>query len=132
MLYDAQVSGWKAVQTAVPSEMHTHSLVEHSAFLSHLKDVEVPLVVLPKGMLAGSETVEQQHAIAEDVYGIALSRITPHCALLAALVPATHCCHLQYQGAATEQASREQGEGGGEVGGAGQMNRVGFGDWLDR
>lgn len=40
-----------------------------------LEDVEVPLIVLSKRVLAFSEAEEEQHAIAEDVCGVALPGI---------------------------------------------------------
>lgn len=43
----------------------------------NLQDVEVSLIVLSKGVLAGCQAVEEQHAIAEDVCGVTLPSITP-------------------------------------------------------
>ena len=42
-----------------------------------LEDVEVSLIVLSKWVLAGSEAIEEQHAIAEDVCGVSLPSIAP-------------------------------------------------------
>lgn len=57
---------------------------------SDLQDVEVPLVVLPKGVLAPSEAEEGQHAVAEDIGSIALACIasTSRDELLWSLPPA--------------------------------------------
>lgn len=45
--------------------------------VGYLENVEVSLVVLSKGVFAGSEAVEEQHAIAEDVSGVPLPSIAP-------------------------------------------------------
>ncbi len=42
-----------------------------------LQDVEVTLVVMPKGVPASSEAVEEQHAIAEDICAVALTSLPP-------------------------------------------------------
>lgn len=41
----------------------------------YLENVEVSLIVLSKRVFAGSEAVEEQHAIAEDVGGVPLPSI---------------------------------------------------------
>ena len=40
---------------------------------SHLQDVEVPFIVLPESMLSPCEAEVCQHAVAEDIGGIALA-----------------------------------------------------------
>ncbi len=48
-----------------------------SSVRKDLQDIEVTLIVMSKGVLASSEAVEQQHAIAEDVCAIALTSLPP-------------------------------------------------------
>lgn len=43
----------------------------------NLEDVEVSLIMLSEGVCASSDAVEEQHAIAEDVGGVALASIPP-------------------------------------------------------
>ena len=44
---------------------------------SHLQDVEVPFIVLPESMLSPCEAEVCQHAVAEDISGIALACTAP-------------------------------------------------------
>ena len=51
--------------------------MQREASVVYLENVEVSLIVLSKRVFAGSEAVAEQHAIAEDVYGVSLPSITP-------------------------------------------------------
>lgn len=64
---------------------------------SNLQDVEVPCIVLPKSVLAPSEAEVGQHAVAEDVSGIALARGAPAACyeLFRSLPPTATPCRQQ-------------------------------------
>ena len=63
----------------------------------HLQDVVVPLVVLPKRMLATSEAEVRKHGVAEDISGVALARMAAAACyeLLRGLPTAAASCSAQ-------------------------------------